>query len=170
MLFEATPQPYSSTSLVTCCRTSWTNSLLLTWTTLCSPQMTLANTHHVWVVLERLHQHGLFAKLEKYTVGQASTEFHGFILSFQGLKYRPLESSDHPRVEGTPNHEGTPKIPGLYQLLLVVHHLCPDGGPLTQLLHKAVKFYWSREARQAFEYLKQALTARFERDRGSYTI
>lgn len=44
------------------------------------------HTTHVHIVLERLYQYGLYAKLEKRTFNQTSAKLLGFILSLEGFK------------------------------------------------------------------------------------
>src|ERR1700678_177120 len=44
---------------------------------------------HVKIVLERLQEHGLFAKLEKCSFDEDTVEFLGYIVSPQGINMNP---------------------------------------------------------------------------------
>ena len=45
--------------------------------------------NHVWLVLEKLHIIGIYAKLEKCTFHQPQVEFFGYIISGEGLSMDP---------------------------------------------------------------------------------
>lgn len=105
---------------------------------------------HIWTVLERLYQHGWFAKLEKCTFDQTIIEFLGFVLSSKGL------TMDSRKIQAIWEWKAPWNVKELQRFLGFVNFYCRFTANFAQvvsllmmLLQKNVHFYWSKEAQQA---------------------
>ncbi|ETE56566.1 Tf2-1, partial [Ophiophagus hannah] len=116
-----------------------------------------SHLQHVRLVLQRLWEHQLYAKLEKCIFFQASIEFLGHIISPEGIAMDPRKMEalcswepprgmkDVQRLLGFANYYQT-FIPGFATLTVLI----------TQHLQKKVLFLWGPPQQQAFEALKNA--------------
>ncbi|XP_069460580.1 uncharacterized protein [Ambystoma mexicanum] len=116
---------------------------------------------HVRAVLEKRCQHRLFAKLEKCFFHVTEVEFLGSILTPRGVHMdtRKVHAilqwpSPPPTTKGVQSMLGFANfyrrfIPNCSQ---IIH-------PITSLLKKNKTFFWSSEAENAFQELKQAFTS-----------
>jgi hypothetical protein len=116
---------------------------------------------HVRQVLNKLHEHKLYAKLSKCELFKHSVEFLGHIVDAKGLhmmedkvkaicEWPPLKSIDDVR-----SFLG---LVGFYRKF--IRMFSDIAAPLTALLHNGVKFEWSAEQQKAFDALKKAVTAK----------
>lgn len=113
---------------------------------------------HVWTVLERLHQCGLFTKLEKSSFDEMTIEFLGLVLSSTGLKMGLVQAIQEWKAPWN-----VKELQWFLWFVNFYHRFIASFAqivsPLTVLLQKNVQLYWSRDSQQAFEHLKQALTS-----------
>lgn len=100
---------------------------------------------HIKIVLEGLSKHQLYVKASKCTFGQSQVEYFGHIISVQGV------AVDHEKIQA-----GTLGLTGYYKKF--VHGYGQISFPLTQLLKKDA-FLWNKEADDAFEKLKAAMSS-----------
>jgi hypothetical protein len=115
---------------------------------------------HLQVVLQRLRDHKLYAKISKCEFWLDSVKFLGHTISKDGI------SVDHSKVQEVMDWK-PPKsvhqirsflgLPGYY------HRFIPDfsriAKPMTKLLKKGVKFVWTEACDQAFHTLIEHLTS-----------
>jgi hypothetical protein len=115
---------------------------------------------HVLLVLKRLREHGLYAKLEKCSFGCNQVEFLGYIISSEGI------SMDPAKVRTVVEWQ-TPRSVRDVQCFLgfanfyrkFIQDYSKIVLPLTQLTRKGQPFIWSEETDMAFESLKKAFTS-----------
>jgi hypothetical protein len=113
---------------------------------------------HVRLVLEKLRERGLYAKLEKCLFHQTEMEFLGFIATTNGLKMDPK------KVEAIVSWE-VPKTVRDVQCFLgfanfyriFIKNYSQVAAPLTRLTCKD-KLEWEPQAEKAFQDLKTAFT------------
>ena len=113
---------------------------------------------HVRLVLEKLRERGLYAKLEKCLFHQTEMEFLGFIATTEGLKM------DTKKVEAIVSWE-VPKTVRDVQCFLgfanfyriFIKNYSRVAAPLTRLTCKD-KLEWGPQAEKAFQDLKTAFT------------
>ena len=116
--------------------------------------------YHVLLVLKRLREHGLYAKLEKCIFGCNQVEFLSYVISSEGI------SMDPSKVKTVVEWQ-TPRSLRDVQCFLgfanFYRKFIQDYSklvlPLTQLTRKGQSFVWSEEADMAFESLKKAFTS-----------
>ncbi len=110
---------------------------------------------HVRLVLQRLLENRLFAKLEKCEFHAQSVPFLGFILSLEGIRMDPA------KVEAVANWP-TPDSRKAVQRFLgfanfyrrFIRGFSQIALPLTNLTSTRWRFCWSEQAQEAFERLK----------------
>jgi hypothetical protein len=113
---------------------------------------------HVRLILKKLRERGLYAKLEKCLFHQTEMEFLGFVATTEGLKMDPK------KVEAIVSWE-VPKTVRDVQCFLgfanfyriFIKNYSQVTAPLTRLTCKD-KLEWGPEAEQAFQNLKTAFT------------
>ena len=113
---------------------------------------------HVQLVLKKLRERGLYAKLEKCLFHQTEMEFLGFVATTEGLKM------DSKKVEAIVSWK-VPKTVRDVQCFLgfanfyriFIKNYSQVAAPLTRLTCKD-KLEWGPEAEQAFQALKTAFT------------
>ena len=114
---------------------------------------------HVRLVLEKLRNAGLYAKLEKCVFHQPQVEFLGYIISGEGLSMDPkkiqtvLEWKKPTTVRDVQCFLG---FANFYRIF--IKDYSKIAAPLTRLTCKD-KLEWSTEADQSFEILKMAFTS-----------
>ena len=119
-----------------------------------------AHDHHVRLVLQRLRQHGLYAKLEKCQFDADSVEFLGYIISTQGI------SMDPKKLETVLNWETPANVTDVQRFLgfanfyrRFIQNYSKITTPLTALTRKQRPFKWTPAAETAFTTLKSAFTS-----------
>ena len=113
---------------------------------------------HVRLVLEKLRNAGLYAKLEKCVFHQPQVEFLGYIISGEGLSMDPkkiqtvIEWKKPATIRDVQCFLG---FANFYRIF--IQNYSKIAASLTRLTCKD-KLEWSTEADQAFETLKKAFT------------
>jgi hypothetical protein len=113
---------------------------------------------HVRLVLEKLRERGLYAKLEKCLFHQTEMEFLGFIATTDGLKMDPK------KVEAIVSWEAPKTVRDVQCFLgfanfyrIFIKNYSRVAAPLTRLTCKD-KLEWGPQAGKAFQDLKTAFT------------
>ncbi|KAJ3700128.1 hypothetical protein LUZ61_003833 [Rhynchospora tenuis] len=107
---------------------------------------------HLRAVLTRLREHKLFGKLSKCDFWLKEVAFLGHVISGKGLsvdpaKVRAVADWEQPRTVGeVRSFHG---LAGYYRRF--VEGFSKIARPLTQLLHKEVKFVWGKAQEESFE-------------------
>jgi hypothetical protein len=114
---------------------------------------------HLRVVLTRLREHQLYAKLSKCVFWLEEIQFLGHVLLDKGIAVHPSKVKDILEWKSpTTVHQVSSflRLAGYYRSFI------PDfskiGKPITELLKNDVKFNWSPKCNEAFEQLKTLLT------------
>ena len=114
---------------------------------------------HVRLVLEKLRQRGLYAKLEKCLFHQASVEFLGYIISGDGIHM------DRKKIQTILEWRTPASIRDVQCFLgfanfyrIFIKDYSKIAAPLTRLTGKE-KFIWDDKTEEAFQILKQAFTS-----------
>ena len=118
------------------------------------------HTSHVHEVLCRLHQHGLYAKLEKCEFDVTSIDFVGYVISPTGLGMDPKKVAI---IQDWP----APKTVKDVQLFLgfcnfycmFIESFSHHTAALTYLTCKGVTFKWTDSTQNAFNHLKQEFSS-----------
>jgi hypothetical protein len=115
--------------------------------------------HHVWLVLAKLREEGLYAKLEKCAFDQPQVEFLGFIVSSSGI------SMDRKKIQTILDWEAPTSVRDIQCFLgfanfyrRFIKDYSSIASPLTRLVGKDRPFSWTPDAASAFEALKEAFT------------
>lgn len=115
------------------------------------------NVDHVRMVLQRLREHQLYAKLEKCLFFQTSIEFLGRIVSPKGVAMDPC------KVEAVVRWQAPRRVKDVQRFLgfanfyrTFIPNYASLTVPLTNLLRKKVPFHWGSQQQAAFETLKRA--------------
>lgn len=113
---------------------------------------------HVRLVLEKLRERGLYAKLEKCLFHQSEMEFLGFVATTEGLKMDPK------KVETIMSWEVPKSVRDVQCFLgfanfyrIFIKNYSQVAAPLTRLTCKD-KLEWGPSAEKAFQDLKTAFT------------
>ena len=115
---------------------------------------------HVTLVLKRLREVGLFAKLEKCEFDKDSVEFLGYIISQNGL------GMDKKKVESLQSWRRPNSVKELQSFLgfanfyrAFIKNYSGIASPLIALTRKDQEFHWNDEAEAAFRRLKSLFTS-----------
>ncbi|KAF7776762.1 hypothetical protein Agabi119p4_5155 [Agaricus bisporus var. burnettii] len=114
---------------------------------------------HVWEVLRRLREHGLYARADKCEFNSESVEYLGYILSPGGLtmsndKVKTIQDWPEPRkVKDIQSFLG---FANFYRRF--IYGYSDIVVPLTRLTRKGTPWNFGSEAREAFKMLKKAFT------------
>jgi hypothetical protein len=76
---------------------------------------------HVWMVLQKLRDARLYAKLENCIFHQLQVEFLGYIISREGLSMDPKEDSNHYGMEKVQDSPRCPMFPWFCNLLSTIY-------------------------------------------------
>jgi hypothetical protein len=116
------------------------------------------HVQHIRLVLQTLLQHKLFLKFKKCAFAQQNIEYLGHVLSNDGV------STDPSKIDAMVNWhvpKSLTEVRGFLDLTGYYRKFVRNYGilakPLTSLL-KSKTFSWSKEADDAFQALKQAMT------------
>jgi hypothetical protein len=114
---------------------------------------------HLKLVLQRLREHKLYAKLSKCKFWIDKVPFLGHVISKGGIVVDPGKVKDvfdwvvpHTVKEV----RSFPGLAGYYRMF--IENLSKIAKPLTSLLEKGVDFSWTDECQMAFKELKKRLT------------
>jgi hypothetical protein len=116
------------------------------------------HAHHIREVLHLLILHKFYVKLSKCDFSQEELEYLGHIISFEGVVTNPKKIKamlDWPTPITVIELRGFLGLIGYYRKF--VHHYGALVRPLTNLLKKK-QFHWSKEAQEAFDTPKKAMS------------
>ena len=118
------------------------------------------HAEHLQQVLQLLRQHQLFGKISKCEFFKKSVEYLGHIISSNGI------STDPKKVEAVKNWPQPKNLKDLQSFLGLCNYYrwfildySQVAAPLTDLTHKDVAYTWSPKAEQAFQEIKNCMTA-----------
>jgi hypothetical protein len=106
---------------------------------------------HLWVVLQRLRDHKLYAKFSKCEFWLQSVNFLGHTISHDGISVDPSKVQE---VMDWKPPKSEHQIRNFLGLAGYYRRFIPDFSritkPMTELLKKGVKFVWSEACEKAF--------------------
>ncbi|WVZ62484.1 hypothetical protein U9M48_012232 [Paspalum notatum var. saurae] len=114
---------------------------------------------HLRVVLRKLRDHKLYAKLSKCEFWLDQVPFFGHIVSKGGIMVDPSKISsvmDWKVPEVVKEVRGFLGLAGYYRRF--IESFSRIAKPMTSLLEKGVSFIWTKERQAAFDELKKRLT------------
>lgn len=115
---------------------------------------------HIRIVLERLRQHKLFAKLSKCEFFKQILAFLGHVISNTGIR---VDASKVDTITQWPQPKSQKELRSFLGLATYycrfIQGFSKIAAPLTWLLKKDIKFEWQQNHQKAFEGLKSALAA-----------
>ena len=116
--------------------------------------------HHLRLVLQRLHDHGIVINVSKSVFGVSSVEFLGYLVDASGI--RPLESKTEV-IRNFPQPASQRKLREFLGLVNFYRRFIPNGAtilhPLNRLLSKSTPntLTWTDATVAAFNSVKEAL-------------
>ncbi|WVZ62884.1 LOW QUALITY PROTEIN: hypothetical protein U9M48_012576 [Paspalum notatum var. saurae] len=114
---------------------------------------------HLRLVLQKLRDHKLYAKLSKCEFWLDQVPFLGHIVSKGGIMVDPSKISsvmDWKEPEVVKEVRGFLGLAGYYRRF--IENFSRIAKPMTSLLEKGVPFIWTKERQDAFDELKKRLT------------
>ena len=114
---------------------------------------------HLWLVLEKLREHQLYAKFSKCEFWLKEVEFLGHVISGEGIAVDPSKVQSVTEwlaptsVSEIRNFLG---LAGYYQRF--IENFSKIAKPMTELLKKDTKFKWTEDCEASFQELKKCLT------------
>jgi hypothetical protein len=114
---------------------------------------------HLRIVLQRLHDHQLYAKFSMYEFWLTEVQFLGHMISSEGISVDPskvrevLDWKPARTVHQVPSIQG---LGGYYRRF--IPNFSKIGKLIMDLLKKEEKFVWNAECDEAFRTLKKLLT------------
>ncbi|WVZ70423.1 hypothetical protein U9M48_019094 [Paspalum notatum var. saurae] len=114
---------------------------------------------HLRLVLQKLREHKLYAKLSKCEFWLDQVPFLGHIVSKGGIMVDPSKISsvmDWKVLEVVKEVRGFLGLAGYYRRF--IESFSRIAKPMTSLLEKGVPFIWTKERQAAFDELKKRLT------------
>ncbi|KAG7669555.1 hypothetical protein KSW81_007707 [Nannochloris sp. 'desiccata'] len=115
---------------------------------------------HVRLVLDRLKEHNLIAKLSKCSFFQAEVEYLGFVVSGNGVKMaedKVRAVLEWPTPSNATEVRGFLGLTGFYRHF--IKHYAHIAAPLNELTKKSLRFLWTPLHTHAFEELKKSVTS-----------
>ena len=113
---------------------------------------------HLKLVLQKLREHHLYAKLSKCAFGLQEVEFLGHIVTKDGIR---MDEGKIAAVRDWPTPACVRDVRSFHGLVNYYRKFIRDfsrlSAPLTDLTKKDVKFIWSEEQEAAFQALKAAI-------------
>jgi hypothetical protein len=117
------------------------------------------HTEHLHIVLQRLRDHRLYAKLSKCEFWLREIKFLGHTISQDGISVDPKKLQE---VMDWKPPTTVRQIQSFLGLAEYYRRFIPDfsriAKPMTELLKKGVKYEWSQKCEDAFHTLRQHLT------------
>ncbi|CAO1940470.1 unnamed protein product [Urochloa humidicola] len=114
---------------------------------------------HIRIVLQKLRDHRLYAKLSKCEFWLKRVPFLGHILSKNGVEVDPSKVNDvlnWKQPKNVKEVRGFLGLAGYYRRF--IENFSKIAKPMTELLKKEVPFKWSDACEEAFQILKTKLT------------
>ena len=118
------------------------------------------HAEHLRIVLSRLQEHKLYAKLSKCAFWLKEVAFLGHVLSAEGIAVDPSkvrEVLNWKQPQTVTEIRSFLGLAGYYRRFIA--NFSKIAKPMTSLLHKNVKFIWSPKCEEAFQILKKLLTS-----------
>jgi hypothetical protein len=118
------------------------------------------HAEHLRLVLEKLREHQLYAKFSKCEFWLSEVTYLGHVISKDGIAVNPERV--HAILDWTPpkNVKQVRSFLGLASYCRrFVENFSKIAKPLTDLLHKGVKFDWTEKCQDSFQTLKDKLTS-----------
>ena len=113
---------------------------------------------HLWLVLETLKKHKLYAKLKKCELVQQKVEYTGHYISAEGITVDPRKIST---IKDWPASTNVSEVRSFLGLASYYRKFVPGfsaiATSLTSLLHKDKHFQWTPSEQEAFDSLKERL-------------
>jgi hypothetical protein len=114
---------------------------------------------HLQIILQRLREHQLYAKLSKCAFWLKDVPFLGHIISAEGIVIDPSKVQE---VSDWKSPKLVTQIRSFLGLAGYYHRFIPNfskiAKPMPKLLEKDTKFKWSEECEETFLTLKKFLT------------
>src|SRR5690606_32676612 len=118
------------------------------------------HVQHVKLVMKKLLDAQLQAKLSKCEFHKTEVEFLGFIISTEGIKMDPKKVKDVLEWKTPQNVHDIQVFLGFANFYRrFIKNFSKVVAPITRLLKKDVPFVWNQDADNAFESLKKAFTS-----------
>jgi hypothetical protein len=117
------------------------------------------HVEHLKMVLQRLREHQLYAKLSKYEFWIHEVLFLGHIINQDGLAVDPKKVADILNWKAPKDVRGIKsfiRMAGYYRRF--IEGFSKISRPMIALLAKKVEFKWTQKCQEAFEELKEKLT------------
>ncbi|KAJ1194909.1 hypothetical protein NDU88_004194 [Pleurodeles waltl] len=115
---------------------------------------------HVRSILTRLQENHLYVKLEKCAFHVERVEFLGFILSPEGVSMDPAKIKTVQHWPSPCNVKEIQSFLGFANFYRrFISNFSQTVTPITRLLKKGVKFEWTKEAENAFNFLKNSFVS-----------
>ena len=115
---------------------------------------------HLWLVLQKLIEHQLYAKFSKCEFLLKEVSFLGHIISNGGVAVDPKKVRDERswnQPQDVSDIQSFLGLAGYYRRF--IEGFSKIAKPMTALLEKNAKFMWSKECQASFEELKKRLTS-----------
>jgi hypothetical protein len=117
------------------------------------------HAQHIWIILQWLHDHQLYAKFSKCAFWLKEAPFLEHVISVEGITVDPTKVQE---VLEWQSPRSVTQIRSFLRLAGYYHRFIPNFSkitkPMTKLLEKEAKFKWSPWCEEAFLTLKQLLT------------
>jgi hypothetical protein len=113
---------------------------------------------HVKLILERLRQHKLFAKLSKCEFNRASLPFLGHVVCQKGVEMQQSKRQSlvaWPRLPTVTEVQSFLGLTNYYRRF--IRHFARISTPLSELTKKGVPFEWAGDQGNSFRSLKDAV-------------
>jgi hypothetical protein len=117
------------------------------------------HAQHIWIILQWLHDHQLYAKFSKCAFWLKEAPFLEHVISVEGITVDPTKVQE---VLEWQSPRSVTQIRSFLRLAGYYHRFIPNFSkitkPMTKLLEKRAKFKWSPQYKEAFLTLKKLLT------------
>nr|AAV43999.1 putative polyprotein [Oryza sativa Japonica Group] len=116
--------------------------------------------HHLRLVLGKLREHQLYAKLSKCEFWLSEVKFLGHVISAKGVAVDPetvTAVTDWRQPKTVTQIRSFLGLAGYYRRF--IENFSKIARPMTQLLKKEEKFVWSPQCEKAFQTLKEKLVS-----------
>nr|ABF95994.1 retrotransposon protein, putative, Ty3-gypsy subclass [Oryza sativa Japonica Group] len=116
--------------------------------------------HHLRLVLGKLREHQLYAKLSKCEFWLSEVKFLGHVISAKGVAVDPetvTAVTDWKQPKTVTQIRSFLGLAGYYRRF--IENFSKIARPMTQLLKKEEKFVWSPQCEKAFQTLKEKLVS-----------
>src|SRR3990170_1515795 len=118
------------------------------------------HAEHLRLVLERLREHKLYAKYSKCEFWLSEVTYLGHVISKDGIAVNPERVQAILDWIPPKNAKQVRSFLGLASYChRFVENFSKIAKPLTNLLHKGVKFEWTDKCQESFQTLKDKLTS-----------